>query len=260
MHWSICLPAYNNFTEVYFTVQSLRMHHDMRDKEIIVVDNYGKDNRLFDFCKAKGRGVVRYEKATEKTGVSYAKNRAIEIASGEFVLCMDSHILLKQGCFDIDPTGDDFIQGPCVSNGFEKIGREWLPVWRSGMWGTWNYVPFFELPKEPYPIWAIGAGFFATRRASWLGFNPKFSGFGGETGYIQEKYRKAGRRVLSYPNMQWLHFFCTQQRRVPYPLNVIDKVKNYLIGFTELGLDTEPIKRHFGTLRFEAAKLKCNID
>ena len=40
MKWSICLPCYKNYTEVWFTVQSLRMHHDMKDKEIVLVDNY----------------------------------------------------------------------------------------------------------------------------------------------------------------------------------------------------------------------------
>lgn len=258
MKWSICIPSFNNYTEVYFTVQSLRLHHDMRDKEIVIVDNYG-DDCLYDFCKKKGNGTIKYIRDNSIQGVSFAKNKAIENARGEFVLCMDSHIILKQGCFDVDPTGNDFIQGPNISNGFEKIGKEWLPIWRSNMWGIWNYVKPEEMPKEPYDIWATGAGFFATRRDSWLGFNRDFRGFGGETGYIQEKYRKAGRRVVAYPNMQWVHFYVTQGRKIPYPIKTLEKIQNYIIGFTELGLDLEPIKNHFGQLRFDAARLKCSI-
>jgi len=245
MHWSICLPSYNNFTEVYFTIQALRLYHDMKDKEIVVVDNFG-DDVLAAFCKDKCAGVVRYERTTKIQGVSYAKNISIEIARGEFVLCMDSHILLKPGCFDRDPTGDDLIQGPSIANSFDKLGREWLAVWRSNMWGTWNYVKPEEIGTEPYEIWATGAGFFATRRSSWLGFNKAFRGFGGETGYIQEKYRKAGRKVWCYPNMQWLHYFCTQGRKIPFPVKTSERIRNYLIGFEELGLDIKPIMDHFG--------------
>jgi len=256
MKWSICLPCYNNFTEVYFTVQALRLYHDMQDKEIVVVDNFG-DDTLFAFCRDRGAGVVRYERATEIQGVSYAKNRAIAIARGEFVLCMDSHILLKPGCFDRDPTGDDLIQGPSIANSFDKLGREWLAVWRSNMWGTWNYVKPEDIDAEPYEIWATGAGFFATRRTSWLGFNPAFRGFGGESGYIQEKYRKAGRRVVCYPNMQWLHYFCNQGRKIPFPTPLNQRIRNYIIGFMELNLDLTPIKNHFGKPAFEKAALEA---
>ena len=254
--WTIGMPSYNNFTEVYFTVQSLRMHHDMTDKEIDIIDNYG-DDVLARFVKEKGCSQVRYDRCTGVRGVSIAKNRIFEIARGEFVLCIDSHVLLKQGVFDRDPSGDDFIQGPMLTNSFDKIGREWLPQWRANMWGIWKYVPLNELPAQPYDIWAIGAGFFATRRDTWLKFNPNFRGFGGETGYIQEKYRKAGRRVLSYPNMQWTHYFCNQGRTIPFPVKMNERIRNYIIGFMELGLDTKPILNHFGKIKFERAAMEA---
>lgn len=246
IRWSICLPSFNNFTEVYFTIQSLRLHHDMMDKEIIVADNFG-DKYLEKFIKEKGGDTVRYINAVKIRGVSAAKNAAIAAARGEFILCMDSHILLQQGCFDKEPPGDDFIQGPLMLNNCSQYWIEWLPVWRANMWGIWGEkLTKEQLPKEPKEIWAMGAGFFATRRASWLGFNPAFRGFGGETGYIQEKYRKAGRRVLCYPNMIWLHFFGNTGRKIPFVVKTSDRIRNYMIGFKELGLDTAPIVNHFG--------------
>ena len=52
MKWSICLPSYNNFTEVYFTVQSLRMYHDLKDTEYNflfgVAVSLGIDKEIFD--------------------------------------------------------------------------------------------------------------------------------------------------------------------------------------------------------------------
>jgi glycosyltransferase involved in cell wall biosynthesis len=279
--WSICLPSYSNFIEVYFTIQSLRLYHDLTDCEIVVVDNFG-DPALAEFCKKNGAGIIRYEKYTDVTGVSAAKNRAIEIARGEFILCMDSHILLKPGTLDRTPQSDDLIQGPCLSNDLKMYGLSWRPGWRRQMWGMWNWIMsesnyaalneteiarvqkinekgdfrIAELPTEPFEIWATGAGFFCCRRDSWLGFNPDFRAFGGETGYIQEKYRKAGLKVWCDPSKIWVHLFCNGGRKIPFPCHMIDRVRNYLIGFAELGLDTSEMENHFGPLLIKQAREK----
>jgi glycosyltransferase involved in cell wall biosynthesis len=249
MKWTIGMPCYKNLVEVYFTVQSLRLHHGAdlnNDYEIVVVDNYG-DKALEEYVRKSGTGVVRYEKYTDVTGVSAAKNRMFEIAKGEFVLCIDSHILIQRGAFDKTPPGDDMIQGPVLQAGCKHYWTQWLPEWRGNMWGIWEKArELKDVPKEPFEIWAMGAGFFACRRDSWLGFNKNFRGFGGESGYIQEKYRKAGRKVWCYPNMVWQHLFFNQGRQIPYPIQMADRVRNYLYGFEELGLDTEPIAKHFG--------------
>jgi len=244
MKWTIGMPSYNNFTEVFFTVQSLRMHHDLKDTEIVVVDNFG-DKALAKWIKNNGRDVVRYELHTDVQGVSAAKNRVFEVAKGEFVLCMDSHILMKTGALDVEIEGDNFYQGPLMYSGCAKYSLAWENVWRGHMWGIWSKA-VMELPKEPVEIWAMGAGFFACRRDSWLGFNPGFRGFGGESGYIQEKYRKAGRKVYCHPKMVWMHLFHCEGSKIPYPLKLHDRINNYLIGFRELGLDTAPIYKEFG--------------
>lgn len=253
MKWSIGMPSYNNLTEVYFTVQSFRMYHaNLKDYEIIVVDNFG-DIELEKYIKNSGGDVVRYEKYTDITGVSAAKNRLFEVAKGEFVLCMDSHILIAPGAFNRDPCDDDLIQGPMMRGNCHEYWTHWLPQWRGKMWGIWG--PIVEtLPKDPFEIWAMGAGFFATRRDTWLGFNKKFRGFGGESGYIQEKYRKAGRKVWCYPNLVWQHHFSNLGRGIPYPLRLLDRVRNYIIGFEEIGLDTKDIRKEFGESLFIKAK------
>jgi hypothetical protein len=107
-----------------------------------------------------------------------------------------------------------------------------------------------KIPKDPFEIWAMGAGFFLCRKDTWLGFNSRFKGFGGETGYIQEKYRKSGRKVICHPSLIWMHMF---DRRIPYPLKMIDRVRNYILGFEEIGLDTKQIKDHFGEKIFNEA-------
>ena len=42
-----------------------------------------------------------------------------------------------------------------------------------------------------------GLGVFACRREAWPGLTPLFRGFGGEEGYLQQKFRRAGGRVYA---------------------------------------------------------------
>jgi len=238
---TIGLPSYNNFTEVFFTVQALRMYHDLRDCEILVIDNYG-DAELEKFVKNQGGTTVRYEKSTDKVGTSCAKNKVFEHARGEMVLCMDSHIMLKPGALRDIPVTDDLIHGPLMYCDLKNYCCKMLPVWRGQMWGIWGDYSE-KLPEKPIEIWGMGGGLFLTKRNTWLKFNDRFRGFGGEEGYLQEKYRKAGRKVWCYPNLVWMHMF---DRKIPHPVRLIDKIKNYLIGFEELGLDKKPIVEHFG--------------
>lgn len=244
MRWTIGMPSYNNPDEVYFTIQSLRLHHDLSDCEIVVIDNYGSDV-IERFCREKGAGLVRYDRYTEKRGVSPAKNRIFEIARGEFVMCMDSHVLIKAGALDITPPGDDLVQGPCLFNDWSGYSCEWVPKWINYMWGTWtNKID--HLPEKPFEIWAIGAGFFCCRRDSWLGFNRNFRGFGGETGYIQEKYRRAGRKVWCDPTKIWVHYFCNVGKKTRFFISLSERARNYIIGFEELGMNTSEMEKHFG--------------
>ncbi|MGL1784034.1 hypothetical protein ACSTG0_23510, partial [Vibrio parahaemolyticus] len=70
-------------------------------------------------------------------------------------------------------------------------------------------LPPFEIPMQ-------GMGLFACRRDAWAGFNPDFRGFGGEEGYIHEKFRQRGGKVLCLPFLRWMHRF-NRPLGLPYP-------------------------------------------
>jgi hypothetical protein len=113
------------------------------------------------------------------------------------------------------------------------------------MWGVWATDPRGHDPDgKPFEIAMQGLGAFSCRKVAWPGFNPRFRGFGGEEGYIHEKFRRAGGRVLCLPWLRWAHRF-SRPKGVPYPLYVEDKLRNDLIGHAELGLDLRPIITHF---------------
>lgn len=97
---------------------------------------------------------------------------------------------------------------------------------------------------QPFEVFAQGLGLFFTRKNAWLKFNEHARGFGGEECYIHEKYRKAGRKTICLPFLRWLHRF-GRPDGVQYPLTTENKLRNYILEFTELDLDMAPLKKHF---------------
>ena len=246
---TIGMPTYNDFDGVYFTLQALRLYQDLTETELLVVDNYGCEHtKKFVEGGAKGRYIL----ATDAVGTAAAKNRVFAEASGEAVLCCDSHILFDPGAiarlktyYEQHPDSRDLLQGPLLADDLKTVLTHYKPVWRREIWGIWATDPRGVDPEgEPFEIWGQGMGVFSCRTEAWPGFHPAFRGFGGEEGYIHEKVRKAGARCLCLPWLRWNHRF-GRPAGVPYPALLLDKVRNYIIGFTELGLDLEPVRTHF---------------
>lgn len=244
MRLTIGMASYDNYAEAWFTIQALRMYHDLTDCEILIVDNYGSES-LRNFVQGWGGDQVRYIRDTTETGTAWAKNKVFEHARGDIVLCIDSHVFLQPGALESIHETDDLIQGPLKLAGNDSYYLAMVPVWRSHMWGIWA-DPVKSLPDNPIEIWGMGMGCFYTSRKSWLKYNEKFRGFGGEEGYIHEKYKLAGKRVISDPALVWQHYFREDLTSPPYHLSVFDKARNYMIGFQELGLDTKPLIDAFG--------------
>ena len=246
---TIGMATYNDFDGVYFTLQALRLYQDLEDTELLVVDNYGSDATR-DIVKHWGEG--RYIRATELVGTAAPRDRVFREARGKAVLCCDSHILFVPGAiaklkayYREHPETIDLLQGPLLYDDLKNIATHFAPEWREQMWGTWATDPRGKkLKGEPFDIPMQGLGVFSCRKAAWPGFNPAFRGFGGEEGYIHEKFRQRGGRTLCLPWFRWVHRF-GRPNGVPYPLTVEDKFRNYLIGHAELGLDLEPVREHF---------------
>lgn len=246
---TIGIPTYNDFDGLYFTVQSLRHYQDLDMVELLVIDTYGCEHtRQFVEGPAGGRYVL----ATDAAGTAAAKNRVFTEAQGEAVLCCDSHVMILPGAiarlksyYQEHPGAIDLLQGPLVADDLQAVFTHLEPVWRNEIWGTWSTdARGLDPDAEPFDVQMQGMGVFSCRKAAWLGFNPAFRGFGGEEGYIHEKFRQAGARTLCLPWLRWVHRFA-RPAGVPYPVRLSDKFRNYIIGFTEVGLDLEPVRDHF---------------
>jgi len=246
---TIGLPTYKDFDGCYFTTQALRMYQDISDCEILIIDTEERGCKtLEETCNSMR--VKYYHEPSAAHTPSEAKNFVFERATKEYVLCIDSHILLYPNAIRnlkdyiaINRPDKDLLQGPLIYDDMDNLATHFNPVWSGHMYGVWGTDPKVQ-SGQPFDIPMQGMGLFCMKKSSWPGFNRKFKGFGAEEGYIQEKVRQRGGRTLCLPFLMWLHRF-GRPNGVPYKLNLIDRVVNYLIGWNELGLDCGEIIEHF---------------
>lgn len=254
---SIGMATFDDYDGVYFTIQAIRVANpELRDAiEFVVVDN-NPAGRCAEALAELANWIdgYRYVPRGDVRGTAI-RDVVFREASSPVVLCVDSHVLLAPGAlpallahFDAHPFCRDLVQGPLVYDDLTKVSTHWEPNWRGGMLGTWATDVRGEVPDAPaFEIPLQGLGVFACRADAWPGFNPLFRGFGGEEGYIHEKIRQRGGRTLCLPALRWVHRF-GRPMGVPYVNRWEDRIRNYYIGFNELGLDTAPMEAHFAEL------------
>ncbi|WP_375568643.1 glycosyltransferase [Ahrensia marina] len=260
---TIGMATFDDYDGVYFTLQSLRLHHPeiMDQSELLVIDN-NPTGPCAEALKAFENRIAnyRYVPFAATTGPSASKAKIFDEATGDFVLVVDCHVLLAPGAlarldryFQDNPDTNDLLQGPMVRDDLSSVYTHWAPSWRRGIFGTWVEDDRGKDPDaEPFDIPMQGAGLFACRAEAWPGFNPLFRGFGGEEGYLHEKFRQNGGRALCLPFLRWVHRF-RRPMGIPYPLVWEDRIRNYLIGHKELGLPIDSIIVHFNDIIGEQA-------
>lgn len=262
--FTVGMLTYDDFDGVYFSIQSLRLHHPEVAGRLrfVIVDNnpssaHGKAVEGFSKWVKQP---IKYVTHTSRSSTSL-RNLVFDHADTENVLCIDCHVLLAPGSLqalishmEANRNGD-LIQGPMLMDNLSSAMTHMEPVWRDGMFGIWAEDNRAKA-GDPFGIPSMGLGAFACRKDSWLRFNEKFRGFGGEEGYIHDKFRAHGRRTICLPQFQWLHRF-QRPAGVPYPLKWEDRVFNYCLGKLELGQDVAPVIEHFSTKLSQATLDRC---
>ena len=255
---SLCvgMSTYDDFDGVWFTVQSICLFHPevIRDVSFVVVDNH-PEGPAAEPLKALGAYVANYRyvpfRGFRGTAV---RDLVFRETDAEVVCCVDSHVLLYPGAlaalqlwFAERPDSRDLVQGPIVWDDLRSGATHMEPTWRDGMFGIWGKQSPGDADGEPFEIPMHGLGLFACRRAAWPGLNPRLRGFGGEEGYLHEKFRQRGGRVLCHPAVRWVHRF-GRPTGTSYPNVWEDRVRNYVLGWSELGWDLAPAEMHFRDL------------
>lgn len=259
---TVGMATYDDYDGVYFTVMSLLLYHaEVMDRvSIVVVDNHPSGPHAWALKRLEQAiPQLRYVPYDRRVGTA-ARDRVFREAVSDWVLCMDSHVQLHPGALAAlldyiadHPDGGDLIQGPLVSEDRRTVSTHWEPEWRQGMYGVWGTDPRgIDASAPAFEIGMQGLGVFACRTKAWPGLNPAFAGHGGEEGYLQEKFRRAGHGVVCLPALRWTHRF-DAPRPVPATQTWYRRLRNYLIGFDELGLPADEAIDHFTGILGEAA-------
>lgn len=256
---TIGMATYDDYDGVFFSIQSLRMYHPIcRDQsvEFLVIDNnpnseHGKECKKFVENSVRGRYIP-----FDGNPSSFNKYKVVDYANGEYILIIDCHVLIQPGAidyllkyFDNNFPCKNLVQGPLLYDDFRHISTHFDPVWRGDMYGIWaTNMQAYEL-GEPFEIPMQGMGLLSFKKSEWHGINPHFKGFGGEEGYIAEKFKQWGGKNICIPQLMWNHRF-GRPNGVKYRLILEDRIWNYFIGWMELTKDTNhpmilDIKNHF---------------
>jgi|GEM_PF-626330 len=252
---TIAMATYDDYDGVYFTIQSLRLFHpEILDRiSILVLDNNpgGVAAPALKSLEANCPE-MRYVPCGEIRGTA-VRDLLFKYSNSDWVMVLDSHVLIPTGeiaqlldYLDANPMSDDLLQGPALWDALDgTVATHFEPGWQAGMYGSWAVDERGTDPtSDPFEIPMQGLGLFVARRESWLGFNPRFSGFGGEEGYIHQKYRNAGRRTLCLPFLRWVHRF-DRPSGTKYVNRWEDRIANYILGWREVGMNESEMLGHF---------------
>ena len=261
-HHKLCIgmATYDDFDGVYFSTQAISLYHPEVVDEIgiLVVDNNPYGPIAEELQKLENSIANYYYIPYTENNSTAVRDVIFREADADYVLCIDCHVLIQPGAIrklidflDENPDCNDLLQGPMLYDDMQSMSTHMNPEWRGGMFGAWGTDERGrDIEAEPFEIPLQGMGLFACRKEAWLGFNPRFRGFGGEEGYIHEKFRQQGNKTLCLPFLRWLHRF-QRPLKVPYPVKWEDRIYNYLVGFDELNLDNienEKLEQHFAEL------------
>ena len=141
----------SDFEGLVSTIQALRIYHDCRQVEFLVVDNSPTSDHgqhCQDFLgKIDGHGNLgaRYVAMHSPIGTSAPRNRVFEEARGEAVLCLDCHVILWPESiarlldfYRQHPCCDDLLSGPIRWDNLVGGATHFADEWRCQMLGTWG--------------------------------------------------------------------------------------------------------------------------
>jgi hypothetical protein len=243
---TIGMATHDDYDGVFFSIQSLRMYHQICNTsfvEFIVLDG-NPDGEHGKACKSFVEHQV-HGKYIPYNGVpsSFNKYKIADHASGKYVLIIDCHVLIEKdgidnllNYFSKNEPCQDLVQGPLLYDDLQNISTHFEKEWRGDMYGTWATNKELCDVGEPFEIPMQGMGLLAFEKSAWKGINQHFKGFGGEEGYIAEKFRQWGGKNICLPSLKWNHRF-GRPNGVKYPLLLEDRIWNYFIGWLEITKD-----------------------
>ena len=253
---SLCvgMATHGDFDGVWFTIQALRMYHpEVCDELSFVVLDNDPGGPAAGALRAIGEQVPRYRyvpfggySGTAVRDLVFREAHATSSAASTPMCCSPPGRSRRCATGSArTPTAPTSSKARCSTTTSSRAARSptRAAVGRGDVRSVGARPAHRDPGREPFEIAMHGLGLFACRRRAWPGLNPRLRGFGGEEGYLHERFRRHGGRVLCHPRVGWAHRFCA--RWDPYPNLWEDRVRNYLVAWGELGWDTAPMEAHF---------------
>lgn len=273
---TIGICTYDDYDGAFFTLQSLRIHHEevMERVEFVIINNNPSSAQGKELKKYVNniKQPVTYLEFT-KYNSPFIKGKVFNIAETEYVLVLDSHVLLAPGSlkklldyYDSGADKGNLLQGPLLYDDLSHVSTHFdftSEKWSGYMWGAWaTDKRGIDPASKPFEIPGNGMGLFSCRREAWLGFNEKMRGFGGEEGYIHEKFKLNGKKTICLPFLRWNHRFA-RPSGVPYRVDLKERFRNYMIAFDEVDKDVKQVINNFKDViskeYIEEVKAELNI-
>lgn len=276
MKMTVGMPHYEDFYGVDMTLTSIFADNDWTNKdeiEVLVVDDSPEGSKhttevikLLGKYKESGLNVLYKKRDAAYPSPALTKGEVFDHATGDVVLVTDCHVRFGKdalsktlGFFQKNNNMNAIVSGPMIhTSGAWYLNHEFIPqekyhdhmepIWRGMMFGIWAADTRSTIRSNPpFTVPAQGCGVFACLKKFWVGFNKDFRGFGGEEFYLQRKFAAHNGLVLCLPWLRWLHRF-GRPEGVQFPNLIYDRVRNYVIGHHELGLEVNDIYDHFVNL------------
>ena len=252
---SIGMIATSDDDGLCFSVQALRTYHaEVMDRiSILVLDRDPTGRAAWPLKELEAQiEQLRYVPCDDGRGTA-VRDLLFRYATSDWVLVVDDDMLFEPGSLDAllryldgHPDSDDLLLGPIESS--ELAGTVASPADSTGRSERARSGAVEDrgvsADAAPSRFAMHRMGCFAARRTSWLGLNPRCTGFGGEEAYLHEKYRQHGRRTRCLPFLRWARRF-PGSAGTQYPNQWKDRLRNALIGWDELGLDTTEVIEQF---------------
>ncbi len=99
MYLSVIIPAFNTDASLLKKALDSIYQQDINGIEVILVDDGSVENNIYSEIAKFSYPRLKYIKNSKNYGSSYARNRAMDISEGEFVMFLDSDAYLEKDFF-----------------------------------------------------------------------------------------------------------------------------------------------------------------
>jgi O-antigen biosynthesis protein len=210
---SIVIPAYNNYRETYKCLKSISTATDLKNIEVIIIDDTSTDRTPRMLKRIAGAVVLRNER---NMGFIRTCNRGADVARGQYLVFLNNDTVVTSGWLEaLVATFEDYpdagVVGAKLVYPDGRLQEAGGVIWNDA--SGWNYGKFDDPDHPRYNFvrdtdYCTGACMMIPRMLfkQLGGFDTHFAPIYYEDTDLAFKARHAGHRVIYQPLSRVIHF------------------------------------------------------